>query len=226
MVFGVIAGLGALGLGSAVSGYLGARESRKAAQRAKGDFMEMRKALLTGEGGFNDQLAGLRADPNIAAAQQAIMQESPAIARQSRNRLMQAGLASTTGAQVAALEAARAAGASRRGLAFGGGASAIAAQAARATAPQQTLAYAQAMQGADSAYLTALGNMGNFALGQRSQELALRQQAMMGVASLAGGAQSAAASARNAGIGSYSRALSAMGGAASGAAALSGAEYA
>jgi hypothetical protein len=59
--------------------------------------------------------------------------------------LKSSALASTQGAQVAAVQAARGAGAGRGGLAFGGGAGAIAARAAQQAASGQSAALAQAL---------------------------------------------------------------------------------
>ena len=63
-------------------------------------------------------------------------------------QLRNSALASTSGAQQAAVNAARVASAGRGGLAFGGGAGAIAARAAQGAATQQGAALAQAMSGA------------------------------------------------------------------------------
>ena len=86
-------------------------------------------------------------------------------------QLRNSALASTQGAQVGAVNAARIASGGRGGLAFGGGASAIAARAGRNAAVQQSAALANALTQSTQMQLgaeQAAGALEQQALGQRA----------------------------------------------------------
>lgn len=214
---GLIAGAG-LGM---IGSLFGQKQANKAANRAKNDFYEMRNNLITGEGGFNQQLSALQGNADNALARDMLYNRAITAARSQSDLLKRSALASTLPGQVAALEAARAAGASRGGLAFGGGVGAIAGQAARSVAPMQGAALAQALAQSNQALMGAYGAAANLGTSLSGQELALRQQALMGISSLAGGAQQAAGAARAnpqnpfaglGGLGSFMSGAAAMGG--------------
>lgn len=192
-MFGAL--LAGAGLGF-VGDMLGRKQANKAANRAIGDFYNMRNQLIAGDGGFDEQLSGLKGNADATLARDMLYNRAITTARQQPALLKRSALGSTLGGQVAALEAARAAGASRGGLAFGGGASAIGAQAARAVAPAQAAAMGQALVQGNQTLMGAYGAAANLGTTLSGQELALRQQALMGISSLAGGAQSAATAAR------------------------------
>tara|TARA_R110000803_G_scaffold17804_4_gene47876 strand:+ start:5739 stop:6398 length:660 start_codon:yes stop_codon:yes gene_type:complete len=191
-------------LGGIVGGLLGKKSARKAANRAFPDFLRYRNELLLGDGGFADQLQGLRNDPLLGRAQDNLFNKAPGLIDDLQRNLTTGALSSTAGGQVAALESARAAAGGRGGLAFGGGAAGIGAAGARASAPQQATALANALGQATGLRLQNIQAQGDFAFNKRAQELALRQQMLSGITGLAGGGQQATSSALQAGIGASS----------------------
>lgn len=167
----------------------GAKAAKAAASRAFPDFLKFRNEIFGGQGGFLDQLQGLRSDPTLRKAEQGIFQKSQGVIDELQRNLIGGALGSTSGGQVAALESARAAAGGRGGLAFGGGAGRVAAAGARAVAPQQAGLLGQALSQASQSRLQNFQAQGQFAFNKRAGELALRQQFLQGQFGLAGGAQ-------------------------------------
>lgn len=186
----------------------GAKAAKAAASRAFPDFLKFRNEVFSGSGGFLDQMAGLRADPTLRAAEQGLFQKAPGIIDELQRNLVGGALGSTSGGQVAALESARAAAGGRGGLAFGGGAGRVAAAGARAVAPQQAGMLGQALSQGAGMRLQNIQAQGQFAFNKRAGELALRQQFLQGQFGLAGGAQQQIQAATSAEVGAKSSAFS------------------
>lgn len=182
----------------------GKTASSRAANRAFPDFLRFRNELLTGAGGFQEQLSGMRNDFLLLEAQQNLFVKAPGIINKLEGDLRTGALASTAGGSIAALESARVAAGGRGGLAFGGGAAGIAAAGARASAPQQAAALAAALGQTAGMRLQNISQQADFAFNKRAQELALRQQFLAGAFGLAGGGQQAIAGAQQAGISAQS----------------------
>lgn len=180
-----------------------------------GEFTQFRNELLTGPGGFSEQLAGLRDDEDLRRAREATFNLSTQTINQLESNLIGGALGSTGGGQVAALEAARVAAGGRGGLAFGGGATRVAQAGARAVAPQQAAALAQALTQVGGLRLQNFQNQAAFAFNRRAQELQLRQTFLSGAFSLSGNAQASLQSAQTVGTQAQSQFASSLIGAGS-----------
>lgn len=163
-----------------------------------GDLRGFRDEIFGGPGGFNEQLAAFQDDPDLRTARRAIFDRSDATLDALRRDLISGALGQTSGGQIAALESARTAAGGRGGLAFGGGASRIAAAGARSVAPQQAAALGQALSQVGGLRLQAFQNQAAFAFNRRAQESQFRLAAISGLFSLGGTSQASLTAAQTA----------------------------
>lgn len=180
-------------LGMVLGGLFGKKGAKEAGNRAFPDFLKFRNEILSGKGGFDEQMRAMIQDPDIQRARTNLFYKAPEAIKNLRSSLMTGALSETSGGQVAALEMARRAGATRGGLAFGGGAHSVAEAGARATAPAQASALAQALTQVTGMELDNINQQSSFALNRRAGEAAMRNlflQGQFGLGQTALGAKS------------------------------------
>lgn len=142
----------------------------------------LNRIVLEGQaGGFSENLAkaigrpfGQAGQQNLAGVDQNIGQLNQ-IAGGIRGQVQGSALASTRGAQLQAIQAARLGGGGRGGLAFGGGAAQLAARAGQQAGTQQSAALSQALLQGTQLQGGLLAQAGQLGLGAAQGRLGIAQ---------------------------------------------------